>query len=120
VPVHGALAWDCIVRSRQGWELFRFDGCRRAHPCLDLGDFLADLLRFALHRTEDRRLYAAGRAVLLRSYLDGSRPPWVRDLDWFVASALLERLDRMMRREQEEWEPKVAPLLEEIERALES
>lgn len=120
VPVHGALAWDCIVRSRRGWELFRFDECRLAHPCFDLGDFLADLLRFALHPSQDRRLYAAGRAVLLGSYLDGSRPPWARDLDWFVASALLERLERMMRREQEKWEPKVAPLLDEIERALDA
>lgn len=117
VTVHGALDWDCIVRARERWELYRFEHSRRSHPGLDVGAFLADLLRFhVLRRKEDPRLYALGRSVFLQSYCAGPRPAWAADVDWFVAGALLERLERMLLRPPAEWAPKVGPLLGQIER----
>jgi hypothetical protein len=123
VPIHGALEWDCIVSpgdaADERWELYRFDRSRRSHPGLDVGMFVADLLRFHVVREKgDPGLYEAGRAVFLESYFGARPPPWSRDVDWFVAGALLERLERMLRRDESKWGPKVAPLLDEIERTL--
>lgn len=119
-PIHGALDWDCFVGSGERPGLYRFDRNRRSHPGQDVGAFLADLLRFhRLRKKGDPWLYMAGRAAFLEAYFAGSRPVWSQDLDWFVASALFDRLDRMLLRDEEKWAPKVAPLLSEIERALE-
>lgn len=119
--VHGTLEWDCIVRSARPWALYRFDRCRLAHPGLDVGVFLADLLRFhVLRRDGIAALWPAGRAAFVDAYFGDRPPPWSKDLDWFVAGALLERLDRMMRRPEAKWAPKVVPLLDEIERTLAS
>jgi hypothetical protein len=119
VLVHGTLEWDCIVRSARPWALYRFDRCRLAHPGLDVGVFLADLLRFHLLRRDGiKALWPAGRAAFVDAYFGGRPPPWSKDLDWFIAGALLERLDRMMRRPEAKWVPKVVPLLDEIERTL--
>jgi len=117
--VHGALEWDCIVRSARPWSLYRFDRCRLAHPGLDVGVFLADLLRFhVLRRDGIKALWPPGRAAFVEAYFGAEPPPWSKDLDWFVAGALLERLHRMMRRPEAKWAPKVVPLLDEIERTL--
>jgi len=117
--VHGTLEWDCIVRSARPWTLYRFDRCRLAHPGLDVGVFLADLLRFrVLRRKRLTELWTAGRAAFVDAYFGGRPPPWSKDLDWFVAGALLERMDRMTRRPEAKWAPKVVPLLDEIERTL--
>jgi len=117
--VHGTLEWDCIVRSARPWALYRFDRCRLAHPGLDVGVFLADLLRFhVLRRDGIAALWPAGRAAFVDAYFGDRPPPWSKDLDWFVAGALLERMDRMMRRPEAKWAPKVVPLLDEIERTL--
>jgi hypothetical protein len=119
VPIHGALEWECIVESGERWSLYRFDRSRLSHPLLDVGVFLADLLRFHTVRAKgDRALGEGGRAAFLNGYFEGARPPWSKDLDWFVAGALLERLERMTRRKEEKWAPKVTPLLDEIERTL--
>jgi len=59
-----------------------------------------------------------GRAAFVEAYFGAEPPPWSKDLDWFVAGALLERLHRMMRRSEAKWAPKVVPLLDEIERTL--
>lgn len=119
VPIHGALDWDCIVSSRARWELYRFEHGRRSHPGVDVAFFLADLLRHhLLRRKGDPRLHARSRSAFLWSYFAGSLPAWAADLDWFVAGALLERLERMLLRPPEDWAPKVAPLLEQVERTL--
>jgi aminoglycoside phosphotransferase (APT) family kinase protein len=117
--VHGALEWDCIVRSARPWSLYRFDRCRLAHPGLDVGVFLADLQRFhKKQRDGTAALGPTGRSAFVDAYFGDRPPPWSKDLDWFVAGALLGRLDRMMRRPEAKWAPKVVPLLEEIEHQL--
>jgi hypothetical protein len=117
--IHGALEWDGIVASREGWELYRFEHSRLSHPGLDVGRFVADLWRFHNVRTKgDPARGEVVRAAFLDSYFGRQRPPWARDLDWFVAAALLERLDRMLRRDESKWAGKVEPILAEVERAL--
>jgi hypothetical protein len=71
-----------------------------------------------LRRDGIKALWPAGRAAFVDAYFGGRPPPWSKDLDWFIAGALLERLDRMMRRPEAKWVPKVVPLLDEIERTL--
>jgi hypothetical protein len=118
-PIHGAFGWDAVVldRNRHAY-LYRFDQCRRSHPGLDLGGFLADLLRFYVLRDEqDREFYTRGREAFVSAYLDGRTPPWAGALDWFVAGGLLRRLERMLARPEGKWEPKVDALLEQLELA---
>jgi anti-sigma regulatory factor (Ser/Thr protein kinase) len=118
-PIHGALEWECIVAAREGWELYRFDRSRLSHPGVDVGMFLADLWRFHNVRSKgDPALGEAARVAFLESYFEHGRPPWSRDVDWFVACALLERLERVTRRDEAKWEGKVEPILDEVERAL--
>jgi hypothetical protein len=118
-PIHGALEWDCIVASREGLELYRFERSRLSHPGIDVGAFLADLWRFHNVRSKgDPALSEAARAAFLERYFARQRPPWANDVDWFIASALLERFDRMMRRDESKWEGKVGPVLDGVERAL--
>jgi hypothetical protein len=120
VPIHGALGWDAVVldRSRNVY-LYRFDQSRRSHPGLDLGGFLADLLRFyVLREGQEREFYPRGREAFVGAYFDGKSPPWAGSLDWFVAGALLRRLERLLARPEGKWEPKVDALLGQLERTL--
>lgn len=118
-PIHGALEWDSIVATRDGWELFRFDRSRLSHPAIDVGTFLADLWRFHNLRSKgDPALGRAAHAVFLESYFSRGRPAWARDVDWFVAASLLQRLDRLAQRDEGKWEGKIEPILDEVERAL--
>jgi hypothetical protein len=119
-PIHGSFGWDAIVldRNRHAY-LYRLDQSRRSHPGLDLGGFLADLLRFyVLRESQEREFHARGREAFVSAYLDGRTPPWAASLDWFVAGALLRRLERMLARPEGKWEPKVDALLEQLERTL--
>jgi len=117
--IHGALEWNCILHGEKKFYLYKFDQCRRSHPGFDLGGFLADLLRFYLLRKKgDRDFYSRGREIFLNTYFDTGHPGWYEDLAFFVASALLLRLDRLLQRPEAKWEPKVDALLEQCEQAL--
>jgi len=120
VPIHGAFGWDSIVYDRSGKpHLWRFDQCRCSHPALDLGGFLADVLRFYVVRDGDRaEFYANGRLGFMDAYFVDREPAWRDDMDWFVGCALFRRLDRLLARPQKKWEPKVDGLLELLERSL--
>jgi anti-sigma regulatory factor (Ser/Thr protein kinase) len=120
VPIHGSFGWDSIVYDRNGEPyLFRFDQCRRSHPGLDLGGFLADLLRFHLAREQGSpEFYSAAQDAFLDAYFGQRAPPWRDDLPCFVTCALLQRLDRLLLRPRDKWEPKVDALLGELERTL--
>jgi anti-sigma regulatory factor (Ser/Thr protein kinase) len=119
-PIHGNLGWDNILYSDGKFYFFRFEGCRRSHPGFDSGSFLAELRRFyLLRRKADQNFYHAGREVFLETYFGGNPPAWHDDLPFFTAGALLLRLDGLLERAEEKWEPKVEALLEQCEQALE-
>ena len=76
--------------------MFYIDRFRLAHPLFDLGAMLADLMRFYLLRRKARpELYEAGRDAIFEAYGSGDDDP---DLPFFVAVAMLLRLDRAARR----------------------
>ena len=119
VPIHGAFRWDCILYGDEKFYFNRFEECRRSHPGLDVGSFLADLLRFyLLRRKADQSFYHAGREVFLEAYFAGDQPLWREDVPFFVAGAMLLRLDRLLERPQDKWEGKVDGLLEQCEQII--
>ena len=92
--VHGDFGFDCVQYGADGrFYLDRLEAVRRSHPALDLGAFLADAM-CAGARGEAVR---TAREALLHAYLSGDpAPSWLGDLPWFVASALLERIERRL------------------------
>jgi hypothetical protein len=121
-PIHGSFGWDSIVYGRNGEPyLFRFDEVRRSHPGLDLGGFLADLLRFQLAGDAGSpKVYLAAQKAFLEAYFGRGSQTWQEDLPCFVACSLFRRLDRLLLRPRDKWEPKVDALLGELERTLSS
>lgn len=120
VPIHGSLGWHNILYGDGNFYFYRFEGCRRSHPGFDAGSFVAELRRFyLLRRKADQNFYHAGREVFLETYFGGNPPVWHDDLPFFTAGALLVRLDGLLVRAEEKWEPKVEALLEQCEQALE-
>lgn len=119
VPIHGSLTWNAIVKAGRKWELYRFERSRLSHPGLDVGAFLADMLRlYVLSGTGDAAYYWRGREAFLQSYFAAAPASWSKDVDWFVASALLERLDRMLRKDEKSWAGKLDAHLVQIEQVL--
>jgi len=119
VPIHGSLTWNAIVRVERKWELYRFERSRLSHPGLDVGAFLADMLRlYVLRGKGNAAYYWRGREAFLQFYFGAAPASWSQHVDWFVASALLERLDRMLRKDEQSWEPKLDAHLVQIEQAL--
>jgi hypothetical protein len=81
--------------------------------------FLADLWRFHNMRSKgDPALGEAARAAFLETNIARGRPTWAKDVDWFVAGALLERLDRLAQKDEAKLEKRIDLILAEIERAL--
>jgi hypothetical protein len=106
-PIHGALGWDCIHYGVEGrFYLYRFESCRRSDPGLDLGGFAADLLCFTRAHHEEG-VFRMCRDVLLSAYnLQAERSMSVNDLRFYIAFALIERLQRAQPRaavEAGEW-----------------
>jgi hypothetical protein len=88
VPVHGTLGWDRIHYGVDGrFYLSRLARCRRSHPGIDVGGFLADLLCYA----PDPDTYRDSSHAFLDAYTGGRPLDWRPDLPAFVAGALLER-----------------------------
>lgn len=120
VPMHGSFGWENILYGDSNFYFFRFEGCRRSHPGFDAGSFLAELRRFyLLRRKADQNFYHAGRQVFLENYFGNDLPAWLEDLPFFTAGALFLRLDGLLERAEEKWEPKIDALLEQCEQALE-
>jgi hypothetical protein len=120
VPIHGSLGWENILYGDGKFYFYRFEQCRRSHPGFDAGSFLAELRRFyLLRRKADQNFYHAGRKVFLENYFDDNPPAWHADLPFFTAGALFLRLDGLLERAEEKWEPKIDALLEQCEQALE-
>ena len=94
-PIHGALGWDCIHYGIDGFfYLYRFETCRRSDPGLDLGGFASDLLRFTLVDL-DEGAYRTCRDALLASYNQRAEHAMNEDeLRFYIALALVERLQR--------------------------
>jgi hypothetical protein len=65
----------------------------------------------------EKRIHA-GRQVFLENYFAGDLPAWREDEPFFVASAMLLRLDRLLKRPQEKWEDKVDAYLEQCEQIV--
>jgi len=105
LPVHGAFGLDC-VRS-QGEELFfqRFERCRRSHPGLDLGAFLADLLDLASRGEKLRGVAGVAKDAFQGAYFGAAGPPGDDAAATFVGIALLARIERCLDSAREEWLP---------------
>jgi anti-sigma regulatory factor (Ser/Thr protein kinase) len=112
VPIHGAFGWDCVGYAGDTLYVYGFERSRRSHPGFDLGAFLADLFRFHALRDGREGLWRSGRTRFLEAYAGGAPCPWFDELPFFEAAALLPRLDRLLRRSEERWQPKVDGLLE--------
>lgn len=119
VPIHGAFGWHCVVSDGTRFYLYQFDTCRRSHPGFDIGGFLADLLRFyGLRKKRNLNVYAAGGKVFLETYFAGNPPSWSTDVPFFITHAMLLHLDRLLRRSQEKWQPKIEAFLEACTQVL--
>lgn len=120
VTIHGNLGWENILYGHGQFYFYRFENCRHSHPGFDAGSFLAELRRFyLLRRKADQNFYHAGRDVFLENYFGGDPPAWHEDLPFFTAGALFLRLEGLLDRAEEKWEPKIDALLEQCEQALE-
>jgi hypothetical protein len=111
-PIHGAFGWDCVASIEGQLYVYGFERSRRSHPGFDLGGFLADLFRFHALREDAGDLSRAGRETFLDAYAGGGRRAWFDELPFFEAAALIPRLERLLRRPQEKWGPKVDVLLD--------
>jgi len=118
VPIHGAFGLKSILYGDNRFYFYRFDKCRRSHPGFDVGNFLAELLKFYLLRKKaEPNFYYAGREVFLEAYFGRNLPSWQEDLPFFLAGALLLRFDRLLhRRRGKKW--KCEAFLEQCEPAL--
>lgn len=120
-PIHDNLGWENILYGDGKFYFYRFEQCRRSHPGFDAGSFLAELRRFyLLRRKADPNFYHTGREVFLENYFGGKPPAWHQDLPFFIAGALFLRLDGLLERAEEKWEPKIDALLEQCEQAGEA
>jgi hypothetical protein len=98
---HGAMGWDCVHYAvDRGFYLYQFENCRLSQPELDLGGFLADFFLFSAIQS-DEEILRTGRAAFLASYdaLTG-KPANPEILRTCTAIAFLDRLNRVLRREQ--------------------
>lgn len=94
--VHGSFGWDCIHYGVNGrFSLSRFQHCRKAHPALDHGGFLADLLLYG-ESIHGASMYSSAVETLLESYGSGTRVVWAADLPLFVTAALLQRIPLLL------------------------
>jgi hypothetical protein len=113
--IHGDPGWNNILCSEGRMQLFRFEQCRRSHPGFDVGALLADSVRYHLiGKKRDPALYAACREAIMKSYFARGDQPWRDQVDFFIASALFTRLERLLKRPEEKWQRKVDELLEQI------
>jgi anti-sigma regulatory factor (Ser/Thr protein kinase) len=102
-PIHGALDWDCIQYGIEGrFYLYRFESSGWSDPGHDLGGFAAELLRFT-RSYHDEDAYRICRDAFLHAYnLETARPMSVGELRFYIAFALIERLQRDPSRAAEE------------------
>jgi hypothetical protein len=107
--VHGSLGWDCIHYGVNGrFYLSRFQHCRKGHPALDLGGFLADLFVYC-DSTGETGTYAIGEMALLEGYDEERSLPWTTELPLFIAGTLVERIATLTSWKTAEVEPGSIP-----------
>jgi hypothetical protein len=92
-PAHGALGWDRIHCGVDGYFYFyRFETCQLSDPGIDLGGFAADLLRFTLSRGNPAGYRVCCEDLLAHYNAKAEHPMEQRDLPFYVALAIGERL----------------------------
>jgi hypothetical protein len=114
--IHGRFGFDSIQYGVDGeLRLYRFEACRRSHPALDIGGFLADLAAWASTQS-DPGIQDVGREAFLRGYnAKQAQPVTPEELGPYAALALLDRLDRSGPLTREP----IESVLERCERSLE-
>jgi hypothetical protein len=119
-PIHGCLTWKNIVRSDDDFYLTGLERCRRSHPGLDVGGFLADLRRFCLlGKDPDPAGHRAARDLFLGTYSCPERPAWLAGAGFFEAAALLLRVRGFLEHADELPLGKIERILKEAQRLLE-
>ena len=91
----------------QGEDLFfyRFEHCRRSHPGLDLGAFLADLGDLASRSEKHSAVARAARDAFYGTYFGAAGHPRDDAAAAFVGIALLARIERCLETPGDEWLP---------------
>jgi hypothetical protein len=99
VPVHGAFGWSCVQYGADGrFYLEGFGESRLSHPGLDVGGLLADLPCVAA-ACGAGEVTPRAREAFLEAYRAGAPPArWLDDLPLFVGLAVVERIERALRR----------------------
>ena len=93
------MRWDCIhYGADENFYLYRFEGCRRSDPGLDLGGFAADLLCFTLADHEGGAYRICSDAFLSHYNSEAEHPMLEDDLCLYVVLVLSERLQRAAHR----------------------
>jgi hypothetical protein len=117
VPGHGHFGWSCIQCGAGRLYVLGFDAPGRSHPGLDVGGFLADLLRFyKIRQHAVREFHDPSREAFLRAYFGDLSPGWRRDLDFFEARAILFRIEHLLERPKQSALVKATALLDLWER----
>jgi len=117
LPVHGHFGWSCIQCGAGRLYILGFDAPGHSHPGLDLGGFLADLVRFyTIRRHAMPEFHEPSRQAFLAAYFADSSPTWRNDLDFFEARAILSRLGHLLERPKQSSLVKAIALLDLWER----
>jgi len=119
-PIHNAFGWDCILHHNDDLYFHFFEQSCYGHPGFDVGGYLADLARnYLLGKNADQTQYETLRHVFLDTYFSNNSAPWIDDLPFFIGTTMLSRLERLLKRPQPKWEPKIDKLLSLCEKILE-
>lgn len=110
VPTHGDFHVDQLLRVGSDLVLIDFDDMCLAPPALDLGSYLADVVR---GRDGDLAALDAVRGPLLRGY--GDLPP---ALDWYVSAVALTRASHPFQRYVPSWPDRVEKMVAAAEAVL--
>ncbi len=103
LPIHGAFGMECVRSQGEDLFFYRFEHCRRSHPGLDLGAFLADLALLASRGETLKEVARAAKDAFYGAYFGAAGHPGEEAAAAFVGIALLARIERHLDTPREEW-----------------
>jgi phosphotransferase family enzyme len=117
-PAHRDLKPDHVLVDDAGRPgLIDLDSCGMADPMLDVSTLLARLHALPMERPVARRHVDGAMQTIARTYLPLVPREWRARLQPLYAGALVEVAASIFRRQVPGWEPAVASLVGEAERA---
>ena len=110
---HGDFGTRNVVLVEDRTVVYDWDSCKWANPCRDVGSFIVDLSRLALHRLGSIRALDAAAKEFQRTYSAMGCPEVLSYLPFYKAAKCLEVANIIFRKKKHRWRENVEAMLDE-------